>query len=112
MLARLRQRWFIRPRRRLSFTREGSIAVVMAVAVGVAAMNTGNNLLYLLLGWVLSFIVASGMLSEMTLRGLAVTRVFPAVVVAGEPFLLELTITNQKPKRASYSIEIEDLVAG
>lgn len=112
MPTRWRERWFTRPKRRLSFTREGRIAVVMAVAVGVAAMNTGNNLLYLLLGWVLSFIVASGVLSELTLRGLAVTRVFPAVVVAGEPFLLELTIINQKPKRASYSIEIEDLVAG
>ena len=55
--ARLRRR--LRPPRRLSFTREGKIIVILSVGVGFAAINTGNNLLYLLLGWLLSFIVAS-----------------------------------------------------
>ena len=44
---RLRRRF--RPPRRLSFTREGKIIVVLSVGVGFAAINTGNNLLYLLL---------------------------------------------------------------
>ncbi|HPH65916.1 MAG TPA: DUF58 domain-containing protein [Kofleriaceae bacterium] len=101
-----------RPKRKLTFTREGRIAVILAIAVGIAAMNTGNNLLFLLLGWVLSFIIASGVLSEMTMRGLVVTRNVPPVVVAGEPFLLEVIVDNQKAGRASYSIEVEDLVAG
>jgi uncharacterized protein (DUF58 family) len=96
--------------RKLSFTREGQIAVVLAVVIGVAAINTGNNLLYLLLGWLLAFIIASGILSEMTMRGLRITRAMPATVIAGEPFLLELTVENLKLNRASYSIEIEDLV--
>ena len=100
-------RW--RPPRRLSFTREGRLVVVLAVAVGFAAINTGNNLLYLLLGWLLSFIIASGVLSEATLRGLVVTRRLPPRVHAGEPFLMEVEIENTKPARASYSIEVEDL---
>ena len=105
--ARLRRR--LRPPRRLSFTREGRIIVVLSVGVGFAAINTGNNLLYLLLGWLLSFIIASGILSEMTLKRLVVERRPPPRVFAGEPFLMEVVIQNAKPKRASYSIEVEDL---
>jgi uncharacterized protein (DUF58 family) len=105
--ARLRRRF--RPPRRLSFTREGRIIVILSVGVGFAAINTGNNLLYLLLGWLLSFIIASGILSEMTLRALVVERRPPPRIFAGEPFLMEVVIKNGKTDRASYSIEVEDL---
>jgi len=111
-LARKALPWWrrLRPPRRLSFTREGRLIVVLAVGVGFAAINTGNNLLYLLLGWLLSFIIASGILSEMTLKRLIVERRPPPRVFAGEPFLMEVVIRNQKPHRASFSIEVEDLV--
>ncbi|MEO8550264.1 MAG: DUF58 domain-containing protein [Kofleriaceae bacterium] len=106
----LKRRW--RPPRRLSFTREGKILVFLSVGVGIAAINTGNNLLYLLLGWMLSFIIASGVLSEATLRALVVERRPPPKIFASEPFLMEVVIKNSKAKRASYSIEVEDLQAG
>ncbi len=77
----LRRRW--RPPRRLSFTREGQILVFLSVGVGFAAINTGNNLLYLLLGWLLSFIIASGVLSEATLRQLVVERRPPPTHLRG-----------------------------
>jgi len=102
-----RRRW--RPPRRLSFTREGKILVFLSIGVGFAAINTGNNLLYLLLGWMLSFIIASGVLSEQTLRKLVVERRPPPKIFASEPFLMEVVIKNGKAKRASYSIEVEDL---
>src|ERR1700733_5230782 len=105
---RLRRRF--RPPRRLSFTREGRIIVILSVGVGFAAINTGNNLLYLLLGWLLSFIIASGILSEMTLKRLSVSRRPPPRIHAGEPFLMEVVIENAKPSRSSFSIEVEDLV--
>ncbi len=105
---RLRKR--LRPPRRLTFTREGKLVTVLAIGIGFAAVNTGNNLLYLLLGWLLSFIIASGILSEQTLRGLRVSRRPPPRVHAGTPFLMELVIENTKATRASYSIEVEDLV--
>src|SRR5258706_10410947 len=109
---RVRNRLRFRPPRRLSFTREGRIIVFLSVGIGFAAVNTGNNLLYLLLGWALSFIVASGVLSERNLRGLAVRRRPPPQVHAGQPFLMEISVENAKPKQASFSIEIEDLLGG
>ena len=102
----------LRPPRRLTFTREGRWFVFLTIAIGLAAVNTGNNLLYLLLAWLLSFIIASGVLSELTMRGLAVTRRPPPQVYAGQPFLMEIAVENQKAGTASYSIEIEDLQGG
>src|ERR1041384_3538605 len=91
----------LRPPRRLSFTREGRIIVILSAGFGFPAINTGNNLLYLLLGWLLSFIIASGILSEMTLKRLVVERLPPPRVFAGEPFLMEVVIENAKQNRAS-----------
>ncbi len=102
----------LRPPRRLSFTREGRWLTFLALAIGVAAINTGNNLLYLILAWLLSFIIASGVLSEVTMRALAVTRRPPPQVFAGQPFLMEIAVENQKAGLASFSIEIEDLLDG
>ncbi len=102
----------MRPPRRLSFTREGRWVTFLSLAIGVAAINTGNNLLYLILAWLLSFIIASGVLSEVTMRGLGVTRRAPPQVFAGQPFLMEISVENQKAGLASFSIEIEDLLDG
>jgi len=104
-------RW-LRPPRRLRFTREGRYFVAISIGIGLAAINTGNNLLYLLLGWLLSTIVASGVLSDMTMRGLRVSRRAPGRIFANRPFLMEIGVENKKPRLASYSIEIEDLLDG
>jgi uncharacterized protein (DUF58 family) len=102
----------LRPPRRLRFTREGRYFVAIAIGIGLAAINTGNNLLYLLLGWLLSVIVASGVLSEVTMRGLIVRRRAPTRIFANQPFLMEISVANDKGSLASYSIEIEDLNDG
>src|SRR3954466_5617361 len=95
---RLRRR--LRPPRRLRFTREGRIIVLLSVAVGFAAINTGNNLLYLLLGWLLWFIITSGTLPESALKKRPVDRRPPPRVYATEPFLMEVVIENTKTNRA------------
>lgn len=49
--------------RHLRFTREGKYFVALTFGIGFAAINTGNNLLYLVLGMLLALIVGSGVLS-------------------------------------------------
>ncbi len=78
----------------------------------MSAINTGNNLLYLLLGMLLSMIIASGVLSEMSLRGLQVRRRPPARVHVNQPFLMGIELQNGKQRLPSFSIEVEDLVSG
>jgi hypothetical protein len=53
------RRWFTPPRT-LQITGAGRVYLLIALGVGLGALNTGNNLLYLLLGLMLSLIVLSG----------------------------------------------------
>jgi uncharacterized protein (DUF58 family) len=110
LLARLRAQRDRRPR--LKFTRDGRYFVGLTLGVGFAAINTGNNLLYLILGMLLSLIIVSGILSEMVLRGLTVRRQLPQQIFAGHPFLTGITLDNDKSRLPSFSIEVEDVVRG
>ncbi len=101
-----------RPPRKLKLTREGKYFIGVTFGVGFAAINTGNNLLYLLLGMLLSLIVVSGVMSELSLRHLAVVRRLPPRAQVGRPHLVEIEVFNNKRRVPSYAIEIEDLRAG
>lgn len=110
--AEARLRKLLSPPRRLRPTREGWWFIGISVVVGIAALNTGNNLLYLLLGMLLSLILASGILSESTLRGLHIERALPPSIQAGAPSLIGVTVRNDKRRLPSFSVEVEDIVAG
>mgnify|MGYP000878037875 CR=1 FL=1 len=101
-----------RPPRRLRFTREGKIFVGVTIGVGFAAVNTGNNLLYLVLGLLLSLVILSGVLSEIALRGLEFRRRLPRRAYAGTASLIEIEVYNRKRYAPSYSIEVEDRIEG
>ena len=102
----------MRPPRRLKFTREGKFFVGITLGVGFAAINTANNLLYLLLGMLLALIVVSGVMSELSLRDLTVVRRLPLRAQVGRAHLVEIEVFNHKGKVPSYAIEVEDLRAG
>lgn len=105
----LRETWArIRAWRRIRFTSGGVVFTVGTTAVGFAAMNTGNNLLYLLLGAMLGFIAVSGWLSEQAIRGLRVERRAPRAVTVGHDLRLFYEITNHKRRLPSLAVEISE----
>jgi len=107
-------RWLskLRPPRRLKLTREGKYFIAITFGVGFVGILTANNLLYVLLGILLSLIIVSGMLSEASLRHLRVTRKLPLRAQVGRPHQVEIEVHNDKKKMPSYAIEVEDLRAG
>lgn len=98
--------------RRIRTTREGKWYIGITLGVGLAAINTGNNLLYLLLGMLLSLIAVSGVMSEISLRHLTVVRRLPTRAQVGRAHLVEIEVFNSKQRVPSYAIEVEDLRAG
>lgn len=100
------------PRRTIWPTRDGWWCLFVVVGLGVAAVNTGNNLLYLLVSLLLSLIVISGVLSEQTMRGLDVVGGEPEEIYAGRPALFGSTLVNRKRWLTSYSITLELLGPG
>src|SRR5664279_5196995 len=87
------RRW-LKPPRRLKITREGKFFILLTLSVGLAAINTGNNLLYLLLGMLLALIVVSSIMSELSLRNLSVVRRLPARAQVARPHLVEIEVHN------------------
>lgn len=98
--------WF--ERRRLRFTREGWIFTAMTVAIGLVAVNTGHNLLYLIFALLLGIVIVSGLLSEAVLRGVEVRRRIPSEITARIPFAVILQARNRHRKRHAYSLTISD----
>ena len=92
---RARLRRLLKPPRLLALTRAGKFFVLMTLGVGFGAINTGNNLLFLMFGMMLSLILASGILSEAVLRHLTVRRRLPRRFVAGHPAPGRLIVRNQ-----------------
>ena len=106
-LGRVREIWReIRAWRRISFTAGGAAFTVGTFAVGFAAMNTGNNLLYLLLGAMLGFITVSGWLSEQTISGLRIHRHLPRAVSVGQELRIGYEVSNLKARLPSMALEI------
>ena len=86
----------LRPPRTLKVTRMGRTYLVLTVGLGLGALNTGNNLLYLVLGLLLSLMVVSGVLSERCLRDLEVRRVGSDGAFAAEPFAFRWALRRRK----------------
>ena len=102
---RIRLKEVFQPPRRLRITRDGRWFVFMTILVGVAAVNTANNLLYLLLGMMLGVVILSGILSEWMLQKLEVERLPPTEIFARQEALLPYRIHNPKRFMASISIQ-------
>ena len=109
---RARVRQMMKPPRRLKFTQTGRYFTGMTLLIGFGAINTGNNLLYLLLGMMLTLIIISGILSESVLQELKISRTFPGRIFANTPAPVEVIVKNQKARLPSFSIQVLDKIAG
>ncbi|MEX0979515.1 MAG: DUF58 domain-containing protein [Gemmatimonadota bacterium] len=101
-------RGVLSPRRRIRFTQGGAIFTVGTLAIGLAGINTGNNLLYLLLGAMLAFIGVSGWLSERVLRGLEVRRRTPAGTSVGRPVRIAYEVFNRKRRVPTLALQLSE----
>lgn len=103
---RERLRVLLRPPRRLKITKTGRTFLVVVFGVGLGALNTGNNLLYLVLGLLLSLIVVSGVLSERSLKGLSVRRIGADAAWAQEPFAFRWAVKREKGR--SFALQLNE----
>jgi uncharacterized protein (DUF58 family) len=76
--------------------------------VGFAALNTGNNLMYLVLSLMLGFLLLSGVLSESSLRGIRIRRRLPRELYAGSENKIVLEISNNQRRVAAFAVVVED----
>jgi len=89
----------------MKLTREGKRFLLAAALITVAAVNTGNNLIYLILSLMLSFLVLSYLILRLNLEGLILEVSVAGPVFAGERTVVELVVHNNK-KFPLYSVII------
>ncbi len=87
-------------------TRAGLIYILIAVVIGIAAVNTGNNLLYVVVAALLSAILVSGIASALVLRSLELDVHLPEHVFAGRPMLARLLLRNTSGWVPSFSVRV------
>lgn len=88
-------------------TKEGLFFLGLTFLIGFAALNTGNNLLYLTFGMMLSLIAVSGILSMLNLRKIDINYEPPQNLFALTPASFKFLLLNKKNLVSSYSITIQ-----
>ncbi len=79
---------------KIGITRVGSGYLLLTLAVAVAATNTGNNALFMVLSIQLALLIISGVTSRLNLRGLEVELFPPGEIYANRKTIVRFSITN------------------
>ena len=87
-------------------TRAGMVYMGITLVIGIASINTGNNLLYIVVAALLSAILVSGIASAIVLRHLELDVHLPEHVFAGRPMLARLLLQNLSGWLPSFSIRV------
>lgn len=87
-------------------TREGMVYISVIFILSIAALNTGNNMLFLILAAMIAAILVSGFASRMVLSGAEVEIVLPDHVFARQPVLARVKLRNTKPVLPSFSVRV------
>ena len=88
-------------------TRDGWIYILGIVLVALAAINTGNNLLFLILACLIASILMSGILSSVTLAGVELKLHLPDHIFAGQSVRASVELRNEKLTLPSFSLRVE-----
>src|ERR1700681_1740954 len=87
-------------------TRAGLIYILISVVIGIAAINTGNNLLYVVVATLLSAVLVSGVASAWVLGSLLLDVHLPEHVFAGRPMLARMILRNTSSWLPSFSVRV------
>ena len=92
-------------------TRAGWFYIAGIILISLAALNTGNNLLFLILASLIAIILMSGILSSITLSGVAMRLQLPEHIFAGQPIRASIELENEKLTLPSFSLRVEAVTA-
>jgi uncharacterized protein (DUF58 family) len=92
---------------RLRLTGAGVLFIAFTVTAGVVAVNSGNNLLFILVAALLSLLTLSGFLAYININGLDLALRVPGEIFAGHPATVVLELTNRKRRFCSYLLTCE-----
>ena len=90
----------------LSITHRGAFFLLLVTVLGFSSMNSGNNLLVLLLSLLLAALLVSGLLSALVLHGLKVSISVPETIRARDTATCFVTLHNLKRWIPSFALKL------
>src|SRR4051812_6655517 len=87
-------------------TREGAAYIVLIIILGIAALNTNNNLLFIIVSAMLGAIGISGVSSWAMMRDIELEISLPQHVFAGRSVLGRVTLKNPRRWMPSFSLRV------
>lgn len=99
----------MRARVRVRLTRDGLWFGIVLLGVLAAAVNTGNNLLYLALSSLMALLLLSNALAEWNLRGVEVERRLPGEIFAGRPAAGAFLLRNRRRIGGAAALEVVEV---
>jgi uncharacterized protein (DUF58 family) len=88
------------------FTTVGAVFLAFIIIIGVAALNTGNNLLFIVVSAMLAAILVSGLASALVLSGLELDILLPVHVFARRKTLGRVSLHNTRRLLPSISVSV------
>src|SRR5436190_3953761 len=112
MTSSVRKHWphiraFLARRIRYRITRGGVLFTFAMIVVGVGAIVSANNLLFLIVAAMIATLLVSGLVSRLCLAGLELDFLVPEHVPAGRSVAANLFVRNHKWLMPSFSIRVE-----
>jgi len=93
-------------------TRVGIAYVLIVLVIGIAALNTGNNLLYIVVAAMMAAILVSGFASAVVLHDLELDVRLPEHVFAGRAALGRIVLRNPRRWLPSFSVSVVPVKKG
>ena len=87
-------------------TPEGTAYLGIALVIGIAALNTANNLLFIVLAAMLAAVIVSGLGSAAVLRRLEVEMPMPQNAFAGKAVAVRVRLTNPRRSMPAFSVKV------
>jgi uncharacterized protein (DUF58 family) len=87
-------------------TREGLVYLAGIFIIAMAALNTGNNLLFMTLACLLGGILVSGIISQVVLSGVELRLDLPEHIFAHQTVLALAELENHKTMLPSFSLRL------
>ncbi|MBI4564863.1 MAG: DUF58 domain-containing protein [Planctomycetes bacterium] len=94
--------------RRFRLQPRGAVFLVLAGAVGIAAAQRGNNLLFVVFSALIGLFLSDAILTLMSARKLDISRILPEMVHGTQPFSVTLRLWNRKRLVPLVRVRIED----
>ncbi|MDD2899767.1 MAG: DUF58 domain-containing protein [Desulfuromonadaceae bacterium] len=93
----------------LKISKSGALYVLFTLLIGFSAVNTGNNLLFLVVSGLLAFMSVTGLAGMYNIKKLIPDLYPPDEIYAGIPAPFRLSVRNNKQFMPSFLIRLEYL---